>query len=72
MKLLGKKRIIALGVIAIALFAGMVYAALFQAFQHTHLVRGGSVMLQPTRVRSASMSRLFAHTHLVRGGSLML
>src|SRR5258705_11194153 len=32
MKLLGKKRIIVLGVIAIVLFAGMAYAALFFEF----------------------------------------
>jgi len=39
-------------------------------FAHTHLVRGGSVMLWPT-VRGKRAS-CFAHTHLVRGGSVML
>jgi len=40
-----------------------------QVFGHTHLVRGGHVMLQPKGARP----RLgLLHTHLVRGGSMML
>ena len=38
---------------------------------HTHLVRGGFLMLQPRR-RSADEARSTAYTHLVRGGFLML
>jgi hypothetical protein len=36
---------------------------------HTHLVRGGSLMLLPI---SGAALLWDSHTHLVRGGSLML
>jgi hypothetical protein len=39
-----------------------------QSFAHTHLMRGGPVMLRPTAVRCASNVSRFAHTHFVRSG----
>jgi hypothetical protein len=40
-----------------------------QVFAHTHLVRGGFLMLQPTTGRrTAEEAPAFPHTHLVRGG----
>ena len=38
---------------------------------HTHLVRGGFVMLQPT-MRRGQRASASEHTHLVRGGFVML
>jgi len=43
-----------------------------QVFAHTHLVRGGSVMVQPTADLKSVSASDFEHTHLVRGGSLIL
>ena len=40
-----------------------------EGLNHTHLVRGGSLMLQPTETPREPR---FLHTHLVRGVSLML